>query len=125
MPVKIAQDLARQCCTSCLAVSPVIHLLSPLASAVLPSKLAAILTRTKGLFFVIREIKPALSSCAWASIKACSVLMPAAANLARPLPATCGLGSFMAATTRLTPALIKASAQGGVFPKWLQGSSVT
>jgi hypothetical protein len=41
------------------------------------------------------------------------------------LPATSGLGSAMAATTRATPARMSASAQGGVRPKWLQGSSVT
>ena len=31
----------------------------------------------------------------------------------------------MAATTRVTPALISASAQGPVLPWWLQGSRVT
>ena len=36
-----------------------------------------------------------------------------------------GLGSRIAATTRDTPALIRACAHGGVFPWWLQGSRVT
>ena len=50
--------------------------------------------------------------------------MPAAASLSPPF-AACGLGSRIAATTRATSALIKASAQGGVLPWWLQGSSET
>ena len=42
--------------------------------------------------------------------------MPTSASIFKPLPATCGLGSAIAATTRLTPALIKPNAQGGVRP---------
>jgi hypothetical protein len=45
LPVKMAQLRARQCCTSALACSLVIHWLAPLFSAVLPSKLLAILLR--------------------------------------------------------------------------------
>ena len=51
--------------------------------------------------------------------------MPASVQHAPALPATSGLGSRIAATTRATPASISASAQGGVRPWWLQGSSVT
>ncbi len=44
---------------------------------------------------------------------------------ATPLPRTRGSGSSTAATTRVMPAAITASAQGGVRPKCEQGSSVT
>src|SRR3569623_513048 len=49
----------------------------------------------------------------------------AARSFSSPCPATSGFRSVTAATTRATPALIKASAHGGVRPKWLHGSSVT
>ncbi len=74
---------------------------------------------------VMREMKPMLSSVASASSSPLATSMPAAASRASPCPATSGLGSRIAATTRATPAAINASAQGGVRPKWLQGSSVT
>jgi hypothetical protein len=60
-----------------------------------------------------------------ASMRPEATSMPAAANRARPCPATSGFGSRIATTARATPAAIRASAQGGVRPKWLQGSSVT
>ena len=51
--------------------------------------------------------------------------MPAAAMRRWPSPATCGLGSSSADTTRAMPAAMMASAQGGVRPWWEQGSKVT
>ena len=51
--------------------------------------------------------------------------MPAARSRAWPCPATSGSGSSIADTTRATPAAISASAQGGVLPTWVHGSSVT
>ena len=42
-----------------------------------------------------------------------------------PRPATRGSGSVRAATTRITPASSRASAQGGVRPWWAQGSRDT
>ena len=48
MPVRIAQARARQRWPSARAASPVIHWLSPLASAVRPSRLAATFMRTHG-----------------------------------------------------------------------------
>ena len=54
-----------------------------------------------------------------------ATLIPAFNNMPTPLPATLGLGSKPAINTLLTPELINASAQGGVFPVWLQGSKVT
>ena len=47
-----------------------------------------------------------------------------AENLSPP-PATFGNGSAIAATTRRTPDRSTASVQGGVFPQWQHGSSVT
>jgi len=38
---------------------------------------------------------------------------------------TRGSGSCMAATTRVTPAAMIASVQGGALPQWQHGSSVT
>ena len=55
-----------------------------------------------------------LTGCA--ASKPLATCTPAACNRARPRPATCGLGSGMAAITRATPAAISASAQGGVRP---------
>ena len=45
--------------------------------------------------------------------------------MAKPLPLTSGLGSSVAMITLLTPELITACAQGGVFPWCEQGSKVT
>ncbi|MNP27816.1 hypothetical protein D3C76_1207450 [compost metagenome] len=102
-----------------------IHWLSPLAMAVRPSRLIASFTRTKGRPVSMRLMKPTLISRASASSIPDCTAMPASAMRCRPLPATCGLGSCIAATTRATPASISALAQGGVRPKWLHGSSVT
>src|SRR3984893_18016185 len=51
--------------------------------------------------------------------------MPAARSRLWPWPATSGLGSSSADTTRAIPAAMTASAQGGVLPWCEQGSSVT
>ena len=51
--------------------------------------------------------------------------MPAARSRAIPRPATRGSGSRQATTTRAGRAAITRSAQGGVFPWWVHGSSVT
>ena len=50
---------------------------------------------------------------------------PGGAKLAWPCPATSGLGSSIADTTRAMPAAITASTQGGDLPKCEHGSSVT
>ena len=54
-----------------------------------------------------------------------STSIPASLSLANPRPATRGSGSSIPTTTRLTPASISASAQGGVRPVCEHGSSVT
>lgn len=125
MPVRMAQERARSRCTSRRAASPVIHFDSPEDSAVLPSSEEAVLIRTKGWPSSMRLKKPALSSRASASSSPLWTSMPAARMRARPSPATLGLGSWAAATTRATPAPMSASAQGGVRPWCAQGSRLT
>ena len=122
-PVTIAPARARQCCTSRREASPLIHLDSPLASALRPSRLVASLIRSHGRPRSMRERKPRLSARACASIKPDSTVMPAARSLSKPAPSTCGNGSRIAATTRATPAAISASAHGPVRPVWAHGSS--
>ena len=51
-----------------------------------------------------------------ASIKPQCTSIPAARSMSKPLPATRGLGSLMAAMTLAGLAAIKASTQGGVLP---------
>ena len=123
--VRIAWLCARRRCTSRRACGEVIHWLSPFAIAVRPSSDAPSLSWIKG------------NRCAYASgslysafpasciIRPWLTSMPSCCRRYKPRPATCGLGSCMAATTRETPAAISASQHGGVRPWWLQGSSVT
>ena len=73
----------------------------------------------------MRFKKPRFNNRAWGSNKPAATSIPASAKMAKPLPATCGLGSTIAAITFATPAAFKPSAQGGVRPKWLHGSRVT
>ncbi|MNF73400.1 hypothetical protein D3C84_553990 [compost metagenome] len=115
-PVTITLERARRRCTAARAAGPVIHWLSPLAMAVRPSRLIASLTRTYGRPRSMRLMKPTFSSRASPSSTPQVTAMPAARNRSRPRPATCGLGSCIAATTRPTPALTSASAHGGVRP---------
>jgi hypothetical protein len=116
MPVRIAEDRARQRCTSALAASPVIHLLSPFCRPIRPSRLTAFFTRTHGrpVFILLR--KPGLSSPACKTIRPLSTLIPASRSFCRPLPATRSLGSSAGTTTRAIPASIRASVHGGVRP---------
>ncbi|MCY1550379.1 hypothetical protein D9M68_866310 [compost metagenome] len=111
------------------AASPVIHWLTPLPSAVLPSSEAATFKRTQGVFRIMRLKKPMLSSrearAASLSGGSSSTAIPAARKRSRPRPATSGFGSLVATTTLATCAAISASQQGGVRPWWEQGSSVT
>jgi hypothetical protein len=53
IPVRTAEHEALSRCTSSRASGPVIHRLSPLAMAVRPSRLAAVLTITRGMPRVI------------------------------------------------------------------------
>ena len=81
-----------------------------------PSKLIAILLRTKGRLRVMREINPSLSACACSLSTSQITFMPASLQRAKPCPATSGLGSRMATTKREIPAVINASQHGGVRP---------
>ena len=51
--------------------------------------------------------------------------MPSSRRMPRPRPDAFSVGSSEATTTRLMPAATIASVQGGVWPWWQQGSSVT
>src|SRR5882724_6467751 len=85
----------------------------------------ASLTRTHGKPCFIRFMNPMLISVASASMRPASTVIPARSSASVPWPLTRGLGSCTAKTTRPMRASIKAFTQGGVRPKWLQGSRVT
>ena len=51
--------------------------------------------------------------------------IPASRSRAMPWPLTNGLGSTVPTTTSPMPASIRASAQGGVLPRWAHGSRLT
>ena len=78
MPLSTAQARARQAWPSRRASGPVIHWLWPLASAVLPSRLAAIFMRTQGRPRLMRATKPMFSACASFCISPDSTSIPAA-----------------------------------------------
>ena len=88
MPVMIAPERARQRITSAREASEVIHFDTPSSSAVRPSRLMPSFTRTQGRPRSMREMKPRFWCRAAASISPCSTVMPAAASLANPCPAT-------------------------------------
>ena len=73
----------------------------------------------------MRRMNPGFSARASDSSNPDCTWRPAARKRANPCPDTRGSGSTMAATTRETSAAIKASVQGGVRPKWQQGSRLT
>ena len=72
--------------------------------------------RTQGRPRSMREKKPIFISRASASNTPVTTSIPACCNRLTPSPATKGLESKVAITTRLIPAPINASAQGGVRP---------
>ena len=116
MPVRMAEERALHFCTSRRETSLLIHLLSPLPSAVLPSRLIAVFTLTQGRPLRMRMKNPGLRASASPAIKPVSTARPALRNSIRPWPFTCGLGSADATTMRDTPALNRAPVQGGVRP---------
>src|SRR5580692_7981095 len=95
------------------------------AAPALPSAEIASLSMTWGRRSRMRRIWPAWSRRACSAPTPTSTTMPAARRRAWPSPATSGLGSWSADTTRVMPAAMTASAQGGVLPWCEQGSSVT
>ena len=100
----IAEERARQRCTSRRDSSLLIQALVPLPSAVLPSRLIAVFILTQGRPFFMRLKKPALSHSLCAVPTPDSTSMPASMSFSTPLPLTSGLGSVAAITTRVTPA---------------------
>ena len=90
-----------------------------------PSRLCAHLSVIQGLSSFMAKKNRRLSSRASFSRQPTIASIPASVNLASPRPATMGLGSLVATTTRPTPRDVNKSAQGGVFPWWLHGSRVT
>ena len=116
LPTRIASWRRRRRCPSARAAGPVIHWLSPVAVAILPSALVASFSATSGRRWRIRAKKPAFSRQASASRQPTSTAMPAARSRAMPLPSTRGSGSTAATTARAMPAASMRSAQGGVRP---------
>ena len=97
--------------------------LDPVAKA--PSRLIAHLAITHGRPRSTKVRKGAVRRVASCSRRPTSTVSPARSSATMPPPATAGNGSRAAITTRLMPAAITASVQGGVLPWWQQGSSVT
>src|SRR5271169_2182017 len=90
-----------------------------------PSSEVASLNVTSGRPSRRRLRKPALTSAASSALSPTSTSSPAARSRRSPSPATRGSGSSRATTTRRTPAVIRASTQGGVWPQWQHGSRLT
>eukprot|EP00740_Mantoniella_antarctica_P003763 CAMPEP_0181350952 /NCGR_PEP_ID=MMETSP1106-20121128/1533_1 /TAXON_ID=81844 /ORGANISM="Mantoniella antarctica, Strain SL-175" /LENGTH=230 /DNA_ID=CAMNT_0023463445 /DNA_START=179 /DNA_END=868 /DNA_ORIENTATION=- len=70
-------------------------------------------------------MKSALISLHAASSHPTTTSTPAASSVLIPPPLTRGSGSTNPTTTRMTPASTSARLQGGVRPKWSQGSKET
>src|SRR5579863_74869 len=129
-PVSAASACQRSGCTAAREASHVIQKGSrsfciPEGGAMRPSRVMATFIMTSGRLCRLQRAKPSLSRRAspWQTPTAVSI--PAAFSASRPWPATLGLGSMVAATTRPRPAAMIALVQGGVRPVWLQGSRVT
>ena len=99
-PVRIAELRARQCCTSARDTSPLIHMRPPPAGAVRASRLIASFSRIQGRPRSNREKNPTLSARASVLHGPTDTLIPAASRRSTPAPATLGLGSMEAHTTR-------------------------
>ena len=130
MPTNSASCLARNAWVQRRLAGPVRdHPPAPMAGEVRPSMNpsddCAHFKVTQGDCFVMLCTKAAFSRRASSSRQPTSHVTPACCNRSTPRPATSGLGSFMATTTRPTPRDTSRSAHGGVLPVWLQGSRVT
>ena len=129
IPVSSASEAWRMRCTSARDSSLVIHtrflLLRDSGKASCPSSVSADFRVTNGLCVAIQQANASLSFCASDSITPVTTSTPLVRSFAKPVPRVLGLGSSIAATTRVMPAFKIASVQGPVRPVWLQGSSVT
>ena len=116
IPMRIASCSSRSSSAQCRPWGEEIHWLSPVAVAIRPSRLMAHFKVTAGrssssLVKNARFKRRASWRCAPTETST-----PASFNRSKPLPATLGSGSPWQATTRATPAPIRASVQGGVRP---------
>ena len=126
MPTRIASERARRRCTIFWAAGLVIQRDSPLAVAILPSKVAATFNVTNGRPVVISLRYGSMSRSASSAPTPTLTCSPARRNAANPRPRTWGFGSRIAATTRLMPLAMMSGTHGGVrLLRWQQGSSVT
>jgi hypothetical protein len=125
MPARIASKRPRSARVWSLASAELIQRASPLRVAIRPSRLAANFAVTSGRpvnLWVRNAARPRAAGSAPSPVV---TWMPAARRRAMPRPLTLASGSGRAQWTAAIPAAINASAQGGVRPQWLQGSSVT
>src|SRR6266404_5741875 len=104
IPTRMASDCARNRCIRALAASPEIATGLRPATPILSSADTASLRITCGRLSRIRRKCPAWSRAASDAPSPISTLRPAARSRAWPWPATSGLGSSIAETTRATPA---------------------
>ena len=86
-----------------------------------PSSVMATFISTSGRRCWLQRAKPSFSRRASLSQTPRLVPIPAARSASIPWPATAGLGSMVAATTRPSPAAISASVHGGVRPSVVAG----
>ncbi len=116
MPTKMASVCARIWNTRSRAASPLSATGLRPASPTLPSLDSASLSVTKGRPCRMQLMCPAWARAASSAQRPTSTVMPFSRSRAWPCPATSVLGSSSAETTRATPALMMASAHGGVLP---------
>lgn len=125
MPTKTASTPLRMRIEYARARGPVIHFDSPFTVAILPSRVIAALTMTHGVLWRIQWFHDSLRRSAECARQPVITSMLAWRSRSIPLPLWRGFGSTVAMTTRLIPAAMIASVQGGVRPWVEHGSSVT
>jgi len=116
MPTMMASCCARIWNTRARACSPVMATGLRPASPTLPSADTANFSATCGRRCPIRMIWPACARRASSAQSPTSTAMPLSMSRLCPCPATSGLGSSSAETTRAMPALTMASTHGGDLP---------
>ena len=89
-----------------------------------PSRVEATLRVTWGRPVVMNRAQGSMTASHAARRSPVSTATPARRRRRIPRPFTWGLGSLDPESTRRTPASRMARLQGGVRPKWSQGSSV-
>ena len=125
IPVSTASCSLRSSSTNARDRSPVMARRFRPAPPTAPSSVAATFRASRGRPRSIRLAWPASSSRAASASSPVSTRTPRSWSAVTPRPETRGSGSCSETTHRATPASASALAQGGVFPKWEHGSSVT